>query len=291
MKTLSQTPADRASALRQPEMLRLFLNAAEERLRGVPRDASALWARALKLRELGDHAAAADAYAAYAEVQPTDLRGPMFSRLMQGDPDGAVSLGGPVPFLRISDFLSPADLAALWEQVAAHRPRLATSRVVNQEGSRIDPDYRASRMTKADKDLRAFLLPRIQAAMEASGLPGRFAIPDLAGGQIEMQVTSHADQEFFRIHRDSGPGTPNRALTYLYYITRPTTRYSGGDLLLFDDDASGFTRIIPAGNTLLFFPADRLHEVTRVTCNADDPLDARLSINGWFHWPNVSPGA
>lgn len=287
MNTLPQPSADRASALRQPEMLRLFLKAAEERLRDVPRDVSALWTRAQKLRELGDHAAAAAAYAAYAEVQATDLRGPMFSRLMQGDPDGAVSLGGPVPFLRISDFLFPADLAALWELVAAHRPRLAASRVVDQGGSRIDPDYRASRMAKADKDLRAFLLPRIQATMDAVGLPGRFAIPDLAGGQIEMQVTSHTDQEFFRIHRDSGSATPNRALTYLCYLTRPTTVYSGGDLLLFDDDASGFTRIIPAGNTLLFFPADRLHEVTLVTCNADDPLDARLSINGWFHWPNV----
>jgi Rps23 Pro-64 3,4-dihydroxylase Tpa1-like proline 4-hydroxylase len=282
MRTCTSTAEDRSSALLQPEMLSLFLKAAEERLRTAPHDATALWAKAQKLRELGDHAAAVDAYAAYAEIQPSDPRGPMFSQLMRGDPDGAVSLGGPVPFLRINNFLPPADLANLWEQVAAHCPRLTASRVVSRKESRIDPAYRASKMTEADKDLRAFMLPRVRTAMAAMGLPARFAIPNLADSQIEMQVTSHTDQEFFRLHRDITSAMPNRALTYLCYLTRPTTRYSGGDLLLLDDDASSFTRIVPTGNTLLFFPSDRWHEVTPVSCDADDPLDTRLTINGWF---------
>lgn len=283
--------ADPSAAIRRPEVLRLFLDAAEERLRAAPRDAMVRWAKAQKLRELGDHAAAAAAYDAYCEVRPEDARGRALARLMRGDPDGAALRGGAAPFLRIDDFLAPADLAALWDRVAAHRSRLAASRVANEGGSRVDPTHRASQACRADSHLRAFLLPRMQAAMAAGGLPGRLALPDLAGGEIEMEVTSHGDQEFFRIHRDCGPAAPRRALTYLCYLTRPTTRYDGGDLLLFDEDGSSFTRIRPAGNRLLFFPSDRRHEVTLVTCDAADPLDARLSVNGWFHRPAASPGA
>jgi len=283
MKTLPTDIDALAATMRQPEMLRMFLHAAEQRLRVAPRDARTLWAKAQKLRELGDHAAAADAYDVYCAVEPADARGAAFARLMRGEPDGVVASGGAAPFLWIADFLPGADLAALWDRVEAHRSQLGASQTLSADGLRVVPSYRTSQTATADQGLRDFLLPKIRAAMEHHRLPARFALPDLSAGRVEMQMTSHADQEFFRLHRDVGPKTPDRALTYLLYLARPTTRYTGGDLLLVDDDRNSFTRIRPTGNALLFFPADRMHEVTQVFCDADDPLDARLSINGWFH--------
>lgn len=277
----------RAAALRHPDALRRFLAVADARLGADPAEPSALWARAQLLRGLGEYAAAAEAYDAYARIRPEDARAPALARQMRGDPEGVVSLGGPVPFLRIDGFLPAPDLAALWERVEAHRPRFAPSGVHKREGTRVDPSKRVSVLADADAELRGFLRPRVEAAMATLGLPGRFALPDLAGGRLEMQVTSHTGAGFFRAHRDSGYGAPGRTLTYLCYLRRPAARFTGGDLLLLDETGDGFTRVVPTDNVLLFFPSDRLHEVTAVACDAVDPLDGRVTVNGWFHRPEA----
>lgn len=273
----------KAAVLRRPDTLRGFLAAADARLAAAPQDATALWARAQMLRGLGELAAAADAYDAYAAVQPEDLRPRALARLMRGDPNGVVLSDGPVPFLRVDDFLSPADLAGLWERMAAHKRRFEPSQVWSQGGGRVNPATRVSLTANADRDLRIFLLPRVEAAMAALGLPRRFGLPDLTGGEIEMQETSHIDGCFLRIHCDNRFEAPKRTLTYVCYFKRPAASFTGGDLLLLDEDRAGFTRVIPSNNALLFFPSSRLHEVTPVACDATDPLDGRVTVHGWFH--------
>lgn len=281
---LDRTAHDaKAAALRHPDALRRFLAAADARLYSNACDATALWARATVLRALGDFTAAAEAYEAYADVRPEDARAPALTRLMRGDPNWVVVLGGPAPFLRVDDFLPVSDLAVLWERVEAHKPRFAPSRMASEGGRRVDLAKRVSVAANADAAMRAFLLPRVEEAMAALDLPLRFALPDLTGGRVEMEVTSHTGAGFFLPHRDSGYGSPTRTLTCLCYLKRPTAHFTGGDLLLFDDTGNGFSRIVPADNTLLFFPSDRLHEVTPVVCDADDPLDGRVSVTSWFH--------
>lgn len=276
---------EKAVVLRRPDTLRRFLDAAEARLAADPRNAAALWARAQILRGLGDLAAAAAAYDACAAARPEDPRAPALARLMRGDPDGVVSSDGPVPFLRIDGFLSLPDHDALWRRVESHKSSLKPSRVWSEDGGRVNSATRVSLTANADRDLRAFLLPRVEAAMAALGLPRRLALPNLTGGRAEMQVTCHTGGGFLRIHRDNRFEAPTRTLTYVCYLKRPAARFAGGDLLLLDEDRNGFTRVVPADNALLFFPSNRLHEVTPVACDVDDPLDCRVTVHGWFHRP------
>jgi len=56
-------------------------------------------------------------------------------------------------------------------------------------------------------------------------------------------------------------------------------------------DADWFTRYIPVGNSIIFFPARCLHEVTRVYNETDDPLEGRMAINVWMHWLHEAPSA
>ncbi|MGC2856653.1 2OG-Fe(II) oxygenase [Novispirillum sp. DQ9] len=285
----------RRAMLHSPLVLSQFRAGAEARLRVAPEDPAGLWRLAQLCRALGDFDAAAQSYDAYARVRPGDPLGTALARLMRGDPDGMVGLAGPSPFLRIEHFLNDADHAALWARVAACAAHLRPSRVYGEEGadlkdkdqSRVDPVRRVSMLALADAGLRAFLLPKLEAVMAVLGLPGRFGLPDLHGGRVEMQVTSHLDRGFFSLHRDTGPATPDRTLTFVYYLARFPVRYSGGDLLLHDEEegnANGnFTRIAPVNNSLVLFPSGRLHEVLPITCDSADPLDGRITINGWFH--------
>ncbi|MFY7960935.1 MAG: 2OG-Fe(II) oxygenase, partial [Elsteraceae bacterium] len=75
-----------------------------------------------------------------------------------------------------------------------------------------------------------------------------------------------------------------------YYLHRIPKRFSGGDLLLFDEPSPDqvrssmeFTRITPAENSLLLFPSVSLHAVTPVSLESEDRLDGRLTLNGWLH--------
>lgn len=294
---LTRTALTRRAMLHSPLVLSQFRAGAEACLRAAPDDPAGLWRLAQLCRALGDFDAAAQIYDAYARVRPGDPLGAALARLMQGDPDGVVGVAGPSPFLRIENFLNDADYSALWALVTACAAHLRPSRVYGdgaavlkgEELLQVDPLSRISTLALADADLRAFLLPKLEAVMEALGLPGRFGLSDVRGGQVEMQVTSHLDGGFFSLHRDTGPATPDRTLTFVYYLARLPVRYGGGDLLLHDEEggnpSGNFTRIAPINNSLVLFPSDRLHEVLPITCDSTAPLDGRVTINGWFHSP------
>lgn len=287
----------RRAMLFSPVVLSQFRAGAEACLRASPEDPVGLWRLGQLCRALGDFDAAAQCYDACARVRPDNPSGAALARLMRGDPDAVVDPAGPSPFLRIERFLTDADHAELWARVTACVAQMRPSRIYGDAGTdlkgqdvpRIQPSCRVSLVTPADADLCAFLLPKLEAAMTALGLPGRFALPDLRGGQVEMQVTSHLGDSFFSIHRDAVPPMSGRTLTFVYYLARSPIRFAGGDLLLHDDEegnANGhYTRIAPINNSLVFFPADRLHEVLPVTCDSADPLDGRITVNGWFHTP------
>ncbi|MFX8597224.1 2OG-Fe(II) oxygenase, partial [Acinetobacter baumannii] len=91
------------------------------------------------------------------------------------------------------------------------------------------------------------------------------------------------------IHRDTGPLHADRVVTFVFYLFREPRCFSGGDLLLHDWSAEGlpraqrFTRLHPANNRLVIFPSECWHQVLPVSCHTGDPLDARLTVHGWFH--------
>jgi Rps23 Pro-64 3,4-dihydroxylase Tpa1-like proline 4-hydroxylase len=110
--------------------------------------------------------------------------------------------------------------------------------------------------------------------------------------QIECQITANTDGSFFRVHTDSGVNeTVRRQFTYVYYFNRQPKAFSGGELLIYDDVVRNgklartdtYQRIEPRHNSIVFFQAAVMHEVTRVDVASKQFRDARFTVNGWIH--------
>ena len=187
------------------------------------------------------------------------------------------------PYVLMENFLDPALHNELIAFVSAHEKEFVPSTV-----STADSDYRRSmvlhdfsRFAEVFRNRVRTLTPRL-----AQGLGiGEFAI-----GEIESQLTSSNDGDYFKLHNDSGsPDTLSRALTYVYYFNKEPRAYTGGAFRLFNsrlvngryECGEKAVDIEPKNNSILFFPSFCHHEVLPVSCPSKKFIDGRFTINGW----------
>ena len=118
----------------------------------------------------------------------------------------------------------------------------------------------------------AAVLPSMQAAFGT----------DLTEPEIELYVHAYNDGTSFARHADThGGGNWRRRISCVYYVHRRPREFEGGDLVI--HDRWGTHHAIRAEhNSAVFFPADLLHEVQRVTCRSRAFADSRFSINVWI---------
>jgi hypothetical protein len=237
--------------------------------------------RARLLRGLGDLDGARHAYAALVGDADADRNLAILSGAALPPDDGT----GPTPFVRRRGFLDAPQRQLLWDTVAAADFGDATTS--HADGVRVDFGFRIAKEMRGSGAIRYWFLPLLKQAVDPA-LLARLGVAAFEHGDWEMSVTRHDDGGVLRLHRDRGAINHLRALSYVYYFHQEPRRYSGGDLLLFDnrdagDDAAGagFTRLSPIDNSLVFFSPDRLHCVTKVRADAD-PRHARWTINGWL---------
>jgi Rps23 Pro-64 3,4-dihydroxylase Tpa1-like proline 4-hydroxylase len=107
---------------------------------------------------------------------------------------------------------------------------------------------------------------------------------------IEAQLTTHNDGNFYKIHNDNGSSdTANRELTYVYYFYREPKPFSGGELVIYDSRiennfyvaAETKQAIQPLNNSIVFFLSRYMHEVLPVSCPTRSFVDGRFTVNGW----------
>ena len=115
-------------------------------------------------------------------------------------------------------------------------------------------------------------------------------IEPFAVGRIECQVTANNDGAYFRVHTDAGDNeTRDRVLTYVYYYSREPRPFEGGELRVYDDLLRNgrlarhdtFQTIVPEPNSIVFFHARVMHEVTEVRVPSRAFGDSRFTVNGW----------
>lgn len=259
-----------------PAVLRQLLGAATARLAAEPDNLTLLWRVGELQRSLGELTAARATYERGSQVAPDHARFSSRIALMAGDggPLGPLA-PGPVPFGLATDTLTDEERGRLWTLIQGRVDQFSAAEVTSEQGSAYDPAVRRSHSVPAGGKVRALLMP---ALSRLTGIA--------PGARLDLQITAHTGGGFFAAHRDNGPATPHRRLTFVYYLHRQPPRFSGGDLLLFDEPEPGcdpgFTRILPCNGTLVWFPPAALHQVTRVTCDSDDVLDGRLTVNGWL---------
>jgi SM-20-related protein len=190
----------------------------------------------------------------------------------------------PDPMLFLEEFFAPQEVTRLRQFAQDHESQFVPSEVLNDgEAGHRDNDVRRSRVLFDVDEIRPLVAERVLAAYP--WVMARLQQPVFDVRDLELQVTSSNDGEWFKAHRDSGAGVVgSRTLTFVYYCHREPRRFSGGELRMFfppDDDAS--VTITPPQNSIVFFPSHQLHEVLPVHCPSSRFADSRLTVNGWFH--------
>ncbi|MEL6117328.1 2OG-Fe(II) oxygenase [Photobacterium sp. SP02] len=104
--------------------------------------------------------------------------------------------------------------------------------------------------------------------------------------EYEAHFAKYEQGDFYKKHRDSFRGKANRILTTVLYLNdQDWQETDGGELVIYHDDESFLTKLVPKGGRLvMFLSEDFPHEVLP----AHRP---RFSIAGWFRLNGVSAGS
>lgn len=211
----------------------------------------------------------------------------------------------PVPFALVTDFLSAAENDWLWRTTLAAPQCFVPAKI---GGYVTDPDIRLAFTAEPPlrRDIRRWFVPRLRIMLPA--MLARLASDSrglradgLADYGFEVNITMHQAGGLYQRHKDVGEGfRAGRRLSFVLYFGRRPRRFQGGDLLLHDtgyDDAEGigdgYTRVAPEPGSLVIFPSDSAHEVTRIVSARGEPLaigDCRFTVNGWIHAVPVAEG-
>lgn len=240
------------------------------------------------LRGKGAFSAALDTYRRLHAADPDHPAAAWGVSILRGGrvPHAAPPGPRPVPFVRLTNFLTPAQQKRLWTSVRVARDKFVPARVGTGNVSR---DIRTARVAnrRVVREVRPWFGPKLRSVLPH--VLARLRMEALPRSRIEMDVTVHLGGEFYTRHRDNAEEKNRpRKLSYVYYFHRQPRPFAGGDLLLYDTDlatsratAAAFTRIKPVHNSLVIFPSDAYHEITPVWCDTREFLDGRFTVNGW----------
>ncbi len=198
----------------------------------------------------------------------------------------------PAPFLYKENYLTNDELAHIWKTVKNNKNSFDHSELsTDSTKGKIDNDYRKSVTLYGNKlkDISGWFLEKISS--DLSDICSYITIEPFLPSLREIQLTRHGNNEFFKIHQDSGdkPNIRTRTLTFVYYFHTIPRAFSGGEILLFDTDTKEdkcgkhFTKLTPANNSIVFFSSNYFHQVTPVYLKNDIFENGRFAIHGWLH--------
>lgn len=184
---------------------------------------------------------------------------------------------------QVPDVLSPDEHAQLLKMVERTEASFVGTTTSTARGN-----YRESsvlyQFAPFDELLRSKVRQLMPAVCEALKIP-------VCTGNIEAQLTSHNDNNFYKVHNDNGSAdTAHRVLTFVYYFHRQPKGFSGGELRVYDHKvhngyhyaADTYRTVEPTDNSIVFFASEEMHEVLTVHCESRAFMDSRFTINGWI---------
>lgn len=262
-----------------------------------PHDTKALLRLGDVQRGRGDLPAALRTYRRLHAQDPDNTTAAWLISILSGGRVPAATPPGclPVPFVRLTNFLTSAQQAQLFTQVLAGREGFVPAQVGGGEkDSGIKREIRtalvAGRRTR--RAVRSWFGPKLRSVLPY--VLARLRMERLQRFRLEMDVTVHLGSGFYKVHRDNTAGRHRpRKLSYVYYFHRRPKRFTGGDLRLYDTDVeagraspAAFSRIEPVDNSLIFFPSGAFHEIAPVACDTQDFGSGRFTVNGWVRSRN-----
>lgn len=261
-----------------------------QHLESHPEDSTTWMRLGHSLRALAKYQESADAYHQAARYDASPYSAENLCNLLNGKYEpkeqSQEDIFLPAPFILKDSFLNPSEQQKIWRLYAENKENYHQSRIGGKTS--LDLQYRASMVISRSKlgsaELDFFeqkLCPYLIQAYDYFGIQH----PDQQ--RISMQMTSHSDGEYYRIHRDVGEAMPKRLMTFVYYFCQQPKSFSGGDLQLFDTNewqgtfSNHYTTIEPLDNRLVLFPSQFFHQVSKVNMSVDDRHYGRHTINGW----------
>ncbi|MBD1890388.1 MULTISPECIES: 2OG-Fe(II) oxygenase [unclassified Coleofasciculus] len=187
------------------------------------------------------------------------------------------------PYVQIDNFLTQEEHKQLLDYVFKKEPAFVPTSISTDA-----TDYRRSMALYSFPEFSERIVNRLRAILP--DIFSKLGIPSFPVSQIESQLTSHNDGNYYKVHNDNGsPDTATRELTYVYYFYREPKAFSGGELLIYDSKiennfyvkADSFKTVEPRNNSIVLFLSRYMHEVLPVQCPSKAFADSRFTINGW----------
>ncbi|MFM9266712.1 2OG-Fe(II) oxygenase [Tychonema sp. BBK16] len=186
-------------------------------------------------------------------------------------------------YAQIDNFLTVAEKNKLMKYVLAKESAFVTTSTSTNAD-----DYRRSMVLHSFPEFSELMINRIKAILP--DVLRKLNLPSFSMGNIETQLTMHNDNNYYKLHNDSGsPETATRFFTYVYYFNREPKAFWGGELQIYDSKiennfyvaADSFKTVEPRNNSIVFFLSRYMHEVLPVSCPSKAFADSRFTINGW----------
>lgn len=186
--------------------------------------------------------------------------------------------------LQLDGFLTQSELASLTEYTFG-----AEASFVSSGTSDSAENYRKSLVLNPGAHVSGPFTAKVRHVVPH--VIGTLRMRPFVCGTIECQITANTDGSYFNIHTDAGHNeTILRQLTYVYYFNREPKGFQGGELRIYDDQVRNgklaridtFQTIEPRHNSIVFFQAPIMHEVTLVRVPSRDFRNSRFTVNGWI---------
>jgi Rps23 Pro-64 3,4-dihydroxylase Tpa1-like proline 4-hydroxylase len=260
------------------------------RLVDAPDNPSLLESYGDVLRKLGKINEAAAAYQSLTQLKPDDQNARYRYALTAGlDPMPEPPPGmQPSPFVLLKNFLPESFHDTLVPFTLSVESQLTPATV---GADQYNPNHRESLELRERNEIQSRFVRQIKDALWH--ICDRLHVTRFELGKLEAKLRVYLDGHFFRLHCDNPADSPlscTRHVSYVYFYHRMPRGYTGGDLLLFDTDLqanrytiTGFTRITPVDNAVVFFPSGCYHSVVPVKCPSKQIADSRFVINGHVH--------
>ena len=222
----------RTAALLRPDGL---FDQAEAVLRRTcaarPHDTNALRRLGDIQRGKGAFSAARDTYRRLHAADPDHPAAAWLVSILRGGrvPHPAPSGFRPVPFVRLTNFLTPAQQKWLWTSIRAARDQFVPATVGNDKhlNRKVRTAWVADQRLVRE-NLRPWFGPKLRSVVPH--VLARLRMEALHRYRIEMDVTVHLGRDFYKRHRDStDEGKCPRTLSYVYYFHRQPRPFAGGD--------------------------------------------------------------
>ena len=223
-------------------------------------------------------------------TEPEAIAEPIKTAVAVSQPEAPVGVPAPgqpdglrkVFCAQVPSVLSPEEHAGLLDLVRRNEAGFVGTTTSTKRGS-----YRESSVLYQFSPFDELLRSKVRQLLPAVCQALKIEVPT---GSIEAQLTAHNDNNFYKVHNDSGSAdTAHRVLTFVYYFHRQPKAFSGGELRVYDHKvangyhyaADTYRTVEPTDNSIVFFASEEMHEVLRVSCPSQAFMDSRFTINGW----------